>query len=282
MEIYNEKNKNTTEEKNLGNEQYNIIGPYEIELIQEVLISILRCKTITDYLHSLPDFNLGLIYNISELLNMVKSLLSRENFNKILIRILNKIKILNFEVWLKVIRLSIEKIANLPAISENKFEYFINYRDGSHEFIPKEKLDYYSYRNQKRVIKINELLNKLENFIFYCYKFYSLATCNSFDDYVERFAGTTFNNLFNGLSPITFLFKDYFKEIGKNDAYMENFFIDVSNSLSKYLYKKLGFKIFLNIIKKFLGPIGLAIDVGAFSYNLGYTFTKSILKYLDL
>ena len=109
----------------------------------------------------------------------------------------------------------------------------------------------------------------------------NITTLNSFDDYAERFAGTTFSNLFDGLSPITFLFKDYFKVIGKNDVYMENFLIEVSNSLSKYFYRKLGFKIFLNAIKKFLGPIGLLIDVASFSYNIGYKATESIYEYFN-
>ena len=282
MEINQEKNKNNTEENNVAKEKNKIIGPYETELIQEVLISIFRCKTIMDYLYSLCDFNIGLKYNNSELLDMTKKLLKIENFDAILFIFLNKINIFNFEVWLKIIRVGIEKIAKLPAISENKYEFVINYRNGSLEYIPKEKLDYYIYRNQKRIIKINELLNKLEKFIFYCFKFYHLATCNSIDDYIERFVGTTFSSLFDGLSPITFLFIDYFKEIGKNDVYMENFFIDVSNSLSKYLYRKLGFKIFMGVIKKFLGPIGLAIDLAAFSFNLFSTVSKSFDEYFYL
>ena len=281
IDINNEKNKTENEINNLANGQNNIFGPYETELIEEILVSIFRCKTITDYFYFLPDFNIELKYNKSEILDTIKSILNSKSFDIILIRIFNKINIFNFEVWIRIIRTFIEKIANLPAISENKYEYVITYKHGSIEFIPKEKLDYYYYRNQKRLIKTNELLNQLEKFIFYCFKFYSFATCNSFDDYVERFTGTTFGNLFNGLSPVTYLFKDYFKEIANNDAYMENFCIDVSNSLSKYFYRKLGFKIFLNIIKNFLGPIGFAIDVATFSFNLGYRLTESIIEYFE-
>jgi len=281
IDINNEKKTTKTEINDLDNGLNNIFGPYETELIQEVLISIFRCKTITDYLYSLPDFNIELKYNKSEILDIVKSILKSKSFSIVLIRIFNKINIFNFEVWIKIIRIFIEKITNLPAISENKFEYVINYNDGSVEFIPKEKIEYYYYRNQKRLIKTNELLNHLEKFIFYCFKFYSFATFNSFDDYIERFAGTTFGNLFNGLSPITYLFQDYFKEIANYDVYMEQFFIDVSNSLSKYLYRKLGFKVFLNIIKNFFGPIGFTIDVATFSFNLGYSLFKSFIEYIE-
>ena len=276
-EYENEKNENKNE-KNIPNEQNPIFGPYEIDLIGEVLVSIIKCKTITDRLYSL---DLGLEYNISYILNKTEEILGSKKFDSILIGIFTKINIFDFEAWLKLIRGIIEIIAELPAISENKFEYVINYRDGHLEYIPKERLDYYNFRKQKKLIIINELLNKLENFIFYCFKFYSFATLNSFDDYAERFAGTTFSNLFDGLSPITFLFKDYFKVIGKNDVYMENFLIEVSNSLSKYFYRKLGFKIFLNAIKKFLGPIGLLIDVASFSYNIGYKATESIYEYFN-
>ena len=112
MEIYNETNKNTTDEKNLGDEKNNIIGPYETELIHEVLISILRCQTITDYLYnlfSLDDFNLKLKYNISQLLIAVRFLSSSQNFHKTLNKILNEINIFKFEVWVKLIRVVIEK-----------------------------------------------------------------------------------------------------------------------------------------------------------------------------
>ena len=264
------------DEENMPNMNNKIFGPYETDLILEVLVSIFRCKTITDRLYSL---NLDIEYNTSYILNKTEKLLEKKNFDVILKRIFKKINICNFEVWLKLIRLFIEKVANLPAISEDKNEYVINYRNGFIESIPKEKVDYNIYRVQKRQIKINEFLNKLENFMFYCYKFYSFATFNYFDNYVERFAGTTFSKLFNGLSPLTFLFKEYFKEIGKNDVYMENFLIEVSNSLSKYLYRKLGFKIFLNTIKTFFGPIGFAVDVVSFSCSFGYQFTKSIFEY---
>ena len=277
MEI-NVKEYENKNEKNIPNEQNPIFGPYEIDLIGEVLVSIVKCKTITDRLYSL---DLGLEYNISYILNKTDEILGSKNFGSILIGIFTKINIFDFEAWLKLIRGIIEIMAELPAISENKFEYVINYRDGHLEYIPKERLDYYNFRKQKKLIIINELLNKLENFIFYCFKFYSFAKLNSFDDYAERFAGTTFSNLFDGLSPITFLFKDYFKEIGKNDVYMENFLIEVSNSLSKYFYRKLGFKIFLNAIKTFLGPIGLLIDVASFSYNIGYKATESIYEYFN-
>lgn len=277
MEI-NVKEYENKNEKNIPNEQNPIFGPYEIDLIGEVLVSIVKCKTITDRLYSL---DLGLEYNISYILNKTEEILGSKKFDSILIGIFTKINIFDFEAWLKLIRGIIEIIAELPAISENKFEYVINYRDGHLEYIPKERLDYYNFRKQKKLIIINELLNKLENFIFYCFKFYSFAKLNSFDDYAERFAGTTFSNLFDGLSPITFLFKDYFKEIGKNDVYMENFLIEVSNSLSKYFYRKLGFKIFLNAIKTFLGPIGLLIDVASFSYNIGYKATESIFEYFN-
>ena len=277
MEI-NVKEYENKNEKNIPNEQNPIFGPYEIDLIGEVLVSIVKCKTITDRLYSL---DLGLEYNISYILNKTEEILGSKKFDSILIGIFTKINIFDFEAWLKLIRGIIEIMAELPAISENKFEYVINYRDGHLEYIPKERLDYYNFRKQKKLIIINELLNKLENFIFYCFKFYSFAKLNSFDDYAERFAGTTFSNLFDGLSPITFLFKDYFKEIGKNDVYMENFLIEVSNSLSKYFYRKLGFKIFLNAIKTFLGPIGLLIDVASFSYNIGYKATESIFEYFN-
>ena len=277
MEI-NVKEYENKNEKNIPNEQNPIFGPYEIDLIGEVLVSIVKCKTITDRLYSL---DLGLEYNISYILNKTDEILGSKNFGSILIGLFTKINIFDFEAWLKLIRGIIEIMAELPAISENKFEYVINYRDGHLEYIPKERLDYYNFRKQKKLILINELLNKLENFIFYCFKFYSFTTLNSFDDYAERFAGTTFSNLFDGLSPITFLFKDYFKEIGKNDVYMENFLIEVSNSLSKYFYRKLGFKIFINAIKTFLGPIGLLIDVASFSYNIGYKATESIFEYFN-
>ena len=47
----------------------------------------------------------------------------------------------------------------------------------------------------------------------------------------------------------------------------------MSNSLSKYLYRKLGFKMFLSNIKTFFGPIEFAIDIVSFSYNFGKKFT---------
>ena len=62
---------------------------------------------------------------------------------------------------------------------------------------------------------------------------------------------------------------------------MEKFFIDVSNSLSKYFYRKLGFKIFINIIKNFFGPIGFLIDVATFSFNFGYKLSESIIEYFE-
>lgn len=197
-----EENENKDEE-NMPNVKNNIFGPYETDLILEVLVSIFRCKTITDRLYSL---NLDIEYNTSYILNKTEKLLEKKNFDVILKRIFKKINICNFEVWLKLIRLFIEKVANLPAISEDENEYVINYRNGFIESIPKEKVDYNIYRVQKRQIKINEFLNNLENFMFYCYKIYSFATYNFFDNYVERFAGTTFSKLFNGLSPLTFLF----------------------------------------------------------------------------
>ena len=106
IDINNEKDENKAEINNLQN---NIFGPYETELIKEVLVSILGCKTITDYLYTLPNFNIGLIYNKSEILDIVKSILKSKNFDIILIRIFNKINIFNFELWIKTIRLFIEK-----------------------------------------------------------------------------------------------------------------------------------------------------------------------------
>ena len=121
-EYENEKNENKNE-KNIPNEQNPIFGPYEIDLIGEVLVSIVKCKTITDRLYSL---DLGLEYNISYILNKTEEILGSKKFDSILIGIFTKINIFDFEAWLKLIRGIIEIMAELPAISEIQIlKYFI-------------------------------------------------------------------------------------------------------------------------------------------------------------
>ena len=267
IDIYKEKNI-TEENYNQNYEDHQIIGPFEIEFIKEMFANFINCKTCFNYFYFNQEITLtSLALNIPEILNITKSLIIREDFDKMINRFLNKINIFNFETWIKISRHFIERAIDLPKVNLKKDQYIIYYSDGSSEAISKNNIDKCYYKSQRKAIKAQEFLDKLENLLFYCYKFYSLTTYNSFDDYAERFAGSTISNLFNGLSPISFLFKNLIDD-SFDDVYIKNFCLDSGNSLSKYLYRKLGFKLFLNIIKSFLGPIGFTIDLITFSYNI--------------
>lgn len=275
-----EKTKTENGMESAKNEQDTILGPFEIELIQEILASLIRCKPITDRLYYSDYISFGLKPGL-DIINITITLISREDFGVILDRILRKVNIFNFEVWIRLIRIFIEKFGNLPAIQEHKNYYVINYRNGDFEKIPKSYLNDDSYKNQRKAIKIYEFLNQLENFFFYYYKFYSFATFNSFNDYFERFAGTTLTNFGFEFLPINLIMKNIINWLERDDAYMENFFTDVGVAISKYSYKKLGFNYFLKLLKYFFGPIGLAIDALSFSYNFGYSFYQIVSEYFN-
>lgn len=200
------------------------------------------------------------------------------DFKKLLNKIINKCNIFDFQSWAKIIRFLVEFLFELPIVEVENGNYIIQYRNGIVKKIPENEIGYNYYEKERKIIKYCEFMDKIESFIFYVFKVYSFYSLSTIDEYAERFAGSTISNLFNGFSPISYLFKSYLDEIDE-DIYIKRLIIELGNISSKYLFRKLGFKIFIIVLKSFFGPIGFMIEYLVTSYKLGYSFGELLCSW---
>ena len=196
----------------------------------------------------------------------------------VFLNILNKINIFNFESWVKIIRFLVEFLFDLPVFEVKNGNYIIQYRNGTVKKIHENEIGFSYYEKERKIIKFCEFIDKIESFSFYVFKVYSFYTFSSVDKYAERFAGSTISNLFNGFSPISYLFRSYIDEIAE-DIYIKRLIFELGNISSKYLFRKLGFKIFISILKSYFGPFVFMIDYSISSYNFGYNFGELLCRW---
>jgi len=272
-----EKETKTEESKKDNNldEKKSIFGPLEIELLKEFLISLSRCQTCTKKLFALaiPLFK-DLDYTSSDLIDIIKNIVKRKDFAQILDKILYKFtNILTFESWVRLVRVILEKTSGVLPVKIKRNYYIIYFNETHSETILKDDI-YKCSKNITQIIEIKLFLDKFEKFIFHIYKLYKFLD-NPWSDYIERFAGTSLNSLFQGSSIISLIFKKDLGKISNGDIYFENFLLDSFDAFSKYCFKKFGFKYFIKAIKNFFGPIGLAIDTCSFIYNIGSSLYES-------
>lgn len=257
-------NKILLEEEHINKYKEEIINSLEMEYFKELLISLLSCKTFTDklivYLKDNISFDISDIISIIEALKNNKEIIAKI-VNYILYKVRSNINIFSFEMWIKIIRNFIERIFELPKVIVNDNNYIIYYKEGK---VIRSK-NIIKYCKEYNDVRNYEILNSIESFSFYIYKLIKLSE-SPYEEYIINFSGSTINKLFDGFSPISYFYKDFIYE--KEDIYIQNLLIDVGNASSRYLFKKIGLKLFFTALKNFFGPLAIFIDTFTFTYKL--------------
>ena len=236
------------------------------------MISLLSCKTFTNklivYLKEKILVNISI--NISDIISIIEALNNNKEktakivsyiVSYILYKVRFDINIFSFEMWIKIIRNFIERIFELPKVIVNDNNYIIYYKE-SKVIRSKNIIKYYKEYND---VRNYEILNSIESFSFYIYKLIKLSE-SPYEEYIINFSGSTINKLFDGFSPISYFYKDFIYE--KEDIYIQNLLIDIGNASSRYLFKKIGLKLFFTVLKNFFGPLAIFIDTFTFTYKL--------------